>query len=1261
MNFSGDYMKFYLLLSLLVLQASMVFAQDDSENPTSVTRENDCEKQKLLAYNPISGTVPLAYGHIPATDLVCDSDECGEGIKKGDILTNEQADAYYQRRHAETRCQWSLADLEPAIDHESSHIYQGGDVSKYSNVDLNDDDEIELEDLDRVSYVSEAWARLGNYRVTVSKDNFWGMPTQYSIYLSKTVHNYLLRKALLRKLGYKIPPVKYIKRLKIEFPNKKAKSDFIKNISINNAGSFDRWILSEDGLEIVVQDVVAMEDQEFNYNLAKGYLSEDVFQGKRIYDSLLLPFALVDTPESINLMEWTIGRRYSDNIALKFKHAKLYNCSRDDAIWMARRILNLTEKDWDDIVDATHLPPSVKLLLLEKLKSRRNHLGFLFDVENINLPVNSIISNHDDLEDGKITQEFYDGYARRFAIPDPESPLSYTEMSAFFKSKSITTGIELLVSALNNSKYMGTDLSSKITDFNEQLAEQVADNITTGETGKLPIKTYVFPTIRGNLILNREIIAGSYLGTDNLIQLVDTVGASISVGAFGGITGVYSKTGEMVATASGMARQFVPVDLNANANLFLNRTYAHVKPITSVQKALKYPFKNMFVPYLKRDYGHIMDSLIDEFYKNLSDEQKIKQNEIVYRSLEDTFKQIEYLYNHADNAEFQAQLKEEFESLKTKLTQVKAEYISKIDNTGLALVDDLSRSIIGLYQKTQSSLKEVVEARDICLLVKVEAEENEDGEQIITEERCLEDNFDPSQITPEIISSHFPKMSEFMNMVDSLNDHNNYHGLQLEGKEEERELESVMEMINDNLEVKESIIVTDTIGGSLTLGAGVSLYQVAKVRMNTTASKAVVSRLHIHRASEDEIHVYRDLGNINSIAISASVEKFVPIMKFTFKGSKGRGRTKFHKVHIGPTLPDRQPNIKRVDYLKALRKVLLSGSTKMLERIKSPWVVTHDFKEQNKKLGIFVWRWNWLDQVDHINVTSPEGFEKGLFRMNKGKTSGRDFENYVRDLVDVVIGELTDTNYTIKSFNEGNPGYTYMGRAKNKVVSYEGLKNDVTGLVEKPYIKLSRIYNGWKMDHDDAIELLRDLKDRYTFKFVEEDVLAQTEELFLYNISVNFFVYDKGIETMLALPDDRVKNIFIYYQQRRRTFYSEDEAMQRSGYYSFIRYRKKYQDALEEGDQEKMGKWAMKAVEVVEENLRLAGIGQIFGGGGNLFVIARIDGFRVGDPNGDKTLMSNSFGRVGTENLNGPVQRIKDFIGMTTGEFYMSWLLGRVI
>ena len=59
--------------------------------------------------------------------------------------------------------------------------------------------------------------------------------------------------------------------------------------------------------------------------------------------------------------------------------------------------------------------------------------------------------------------------------------------------------------------------------------------------------------------------------------------------------------------------------------------------------------------------------------------------------------------------------------------------------------------------------------------------------------------------------------------------------------------------------------------------------------------------------------------------------------------------------------------------------------------------------------------------------------------------------------------------------------------------------------------------------------------------------------------------------------------------------------------------------------------------------------------------IAKIDGFRVGDPNGDKKIISNSFGRVGEEEIEGPVAKMRKFLGITNGEFLASWVLGRLI
>ena len=105
----------------------------------SVFGQTLCEKEKLKSYNPISGTIPLAYGHMPATDLICDSEECGPGLKRGDILLPRQASAYFTKRFEETRCQWTLADLEPEQEKGIWQNIVGVKLNpKWDNLALND-------------------------------------------------------------------------------------------------------------------------------------------------------------------------------------------------------------------------------------------------------------------------------------------------------------------------------------------------------------------------------------------------------------------------------------------------------------------------------------------------------------------------------------------------------------------------------------------------------------------------------------------------------------------------------------------------------------------------------------------------------------------------------------------------------------------------------------------------------------------------------------------------------------------------------------------------------------------------------------------------------------------------------------------------------------------------------------------------------------------------------------------------------------------
>ena len=164
------------------------------------------------------------------------------------------------------------------------------------------------------------------------------------------------------------------------------------------------------------------------------------------------------------------------------------------------------EKDWWEIVESTQLPSSVKLLLFHKLKSRRNHLGQLFGIDNIELAVDTKISNQKDLVEGEIVQEFYDGYARRFKMPDPESPIDSDKMRSFFKSKALSFGLDAIEKYINSRGFMGTDIGENIDrEIQEILAKNVSDTLTTGQTTKTPIKTYIFPTVQGSLVFNRDI------------------------------------------------------------------------------------------------------------------------------------------------------------------------------------------------------------------------------------------------------------------------------------------------------------------------------------------------------------------------------------------------------------------------------------------------------------------------------------------------------------------------------------------------------------------------------------------------------------------------------------------------------------------------------------------------------------------------------------------------------------------------------------
>ncbi len=459
-------------------------------------------------------------------------------------------------------------------------------------------------------FLADLVSRVGNFRFTISVVDEKGVNRNYVVLVSKTMHNVLLRKAFLEKLGYVVPSMQYMPKMKIRFNGAFSRKDFISQIRNNTFGDPERWVLDLNNTEsdtISLQDVLVLSADDHIYNLALGATTSSVVQGRRILNAVQVPYSLLDAPESINIFSWTSGQVISEGIYLPFEGAEEFNPSYEDARWIARRIANLTRNDFTEVVNAAKLPQEVSALLVEKLLSRRNSLLSLFNFKFPDINVDSKISAGSLLVDGKLTQQIWPNYASRFSFGDPISPVSPTEVKAFFKSKFYSSLIENLVFQFNNMVLPHTNIAQEV--YNHQLDKtigQIEELINTGTVHKIPFGMYTIPSFAGHLIASREIVVGSYLGTDNLVQIADSFGFQVSAGFYLGFDGIQNPA-------------LFP---SGQAGASFTRTYTHIKPIKSMAAALKEPYKNMMVPLFKKDLGKIFDPLLSMNAKASDEDQQ---------------------------------------------------------------------------------------------------------------------------------------------------------------------------------------------------------------------------------------------------------------------------------------------------------------------------------------------------------------------------------------------------------------------------------------------------------------------------------------------------------------------------------------------------------------------------------------------------------------------------------------------------------------
>lgn len=546
-------------------------------------------------------SIPLNYTAYPAKDLV---------DQNNNLLTTSELRKIWRQKQ-------DLSHLNPA----ASDIWQDKMPEKLTK----EQDDFKILEDEKFSYVDKVISVVGSFRFLI-RETKSKRKRNFNVWLSKDNRSILLRKNLLRKLGYNVPKVQHKQSLTLSFNGKASMDAFIRELENGTFADSARWIVSqnEEKFEIQLQDVLLLEGNTRIYNLAMGELAPSTVSHRRAFNALSLIYALVDVRESVDGLPWSAGRIDNKVVIFDIISGDKFTTTYYDAMWILKRMAKLEKSDLKQVVEYAYLPSSVSMLLVEKLYSRLNSMfKHFFEKPPRKYEVNFNVSDGSgELVKGRLTQNVWQGHAARYSFDDTESPLSKDEMVAYFKSKFYSGVIENLVNYVNTNLLYETDIQKEaIERAIEAQQNQLRNFFKTGQFEEIPFSSWAIPTAKGNIRASRDVITGSYLGTDNTIQLADTLEFIGELGVFVGTLGLPV---EVQAFLSGSAR--------------FSRSYTHVKSIKSIKKALDEPFRNIIVPALKKKKARSIISMIDnlksEEFNSLDGEERVAEVEKILKELD---------------------------------------------------------------------------------------------------------------------------------------------------------------------------------------------------------------------------------------------------------------------------------------------------------------------------------------------------------------------------------------------------------------------------------------------------------------------------------------------------------------------------------------------------------------------------------------------------------------------------------------------------
>ena len=447
---------------------------------------------------------------------------------------------------------------------------------------------------------------LGFYSVVIKNSQ----NEKYILTLGQQVHSSLLKSALLRKLGHYQESPKYYTKIKIDFLNIDEKNRFINSAFCENGPSEEatdclsispfktdtnnKEYLSHAGpLSLYVHACYLEKMNSEVPSLFDGLTpassgSASYFSTARAFRGLLVPFVIADLGESINRVstQSVMVRDGWANINYGFDQY-FEETNADDVKWALRRAGNLSDQDWNEIVEAGKFPQALNQLVKAKILYRLKNFVDSFYNKNerrliFNLEIPEIKYNSADgyVKNGKVVTESIPGYPQRFSNGDRQSPFESGDFLRYMKVKGISSTIGIAVNKLQEYLKTSNDipLDSKIKGF---------------EVSRRGIRTIGHQTglnVGLNYAASRTLTTGTFFGSQAPIQLVDNISLTAGIGVMHSINEIGG------------------YGINGGSNVSYARDFTHVRPLNSIKESSRVSWADINVESKLKKLVKLLDA-----------------------------------------------------------------------------------------------------------------------------------------------------------------------------------------------------------------------------------------------------------------------------------------------------------------------------------------------------------------------------------------------------------------------------------------------------------------------------------------------------------------------------------------------------------------------------------------------------------------------------------------------------------------------------